>query len=139
MAEAYVGCGGRGQGDPGASFCWPGGGFEAPGAGYPGPFGGQGDVAGDGLGEVVGGVAGEPSVEQVAVPGRVLGPGGLSAAGDALGGRSGSAVGVVEGDGVGCACLGLAVGRLALDAGVAGLLGRGLGCGEGGCGVQGRG
>ena len=115
--ESQTTCRGRGEGDPGVSFCWPGNGGQAPGAGRLGPFGGQGDVAGDGPGEVVGDFVGEPSVEQVAVPAWVLvGPGGLSAAGDGLLAED-CVVVAFKGDGVGCcACLGLAVGGFVFGA-----------------------
>ena len=54
MAEAYLWFGGRGQGDLGVSCGFPRGGGEAPGAGSLGPVGGQGQVCGDRLCEVVG-------------------------------------------------------------------------------------
>ena len=70
-------------------------------------MGGQGEVCGDGLAEVVGhvGVAfsvfGEPAVEQVAVPGWILGrPAGAGAVGNGL--LAESCVVIFEGDGVLC-------------------------------------
>ena len=91
MAEAYFWRGGRGQGDLGVPCGFPRGGGEAPGAGSLGPVGGQGQVCGDWLCEVVGylgvavGVFGEPAVELVALPDWVLGgPAGLGAFGNGL-------------------------------------------------------
>ena len=83
-------------------------------------MGGQGEVFGDGLGEVVGylgvaiGLFGEPAVEQVAVPGRVLGgAAGLGACGNGLWSDA-AAVSAVEDDRVRSRlCLRMAVDGLA--------------------------
>ena len=81
---------------------------------FEGPFGGEGEVLGDGFAEVVGGVAGEPSVELVAVAYRVGGGsfGPAVRGGDILVFGFGACFACVEGDCMGGVCSGVSGQRL---------------------------
>lgn len=75
-AEADAAIGGRGQRCRGSARRRAVAGTQAPGVGPLGPVGGQGDVVGDGLGEIIcyGCAAGEPAVKEVAPMDGVSGP-----------------------------------------------------------------
>ena len=124
LAEADASWLGWGEGGLGASGCGSLGGADGPPlAVCAGPSGGGGDVAGDGLAEVVSDVALEPAVEQVPAPGRVgTGPAGLASLEDGLLADA-AAAGWVEADRPGLGGLGL---RLAAGC-AAGSVGQGRG------------